>query len=524
MVEPSQATDLHVADMQVSQNFTFKTTQDVCVNIRTIDNTGASVPNIKVNVYTDLPDNGGSLIISGVSDNNGLFSTDYKIAAGVDSLAVGTTAIGLCNMQKVKVIGGTLDFTLGGKDQKQGLKSGSESFFKAANAIFYPLAPYNSNGVPTNLLTPNDIIDAVTLQDINATLPERIAAPVSHPQYFAASNEHNLVLTDACNIWVTFVHEGAGYRNVLGFYTYNTNDPPVTPADIDSIHIIFPNVSFSGSGGGLNSGNKVHLGTFAPGTEIGWVLIADGFRNGTITNGNRISYSDPNLNPETAADKKQHTILLNDLGREKFLLSFEDIRRDGSTDNDFNDAIFYVTADPIQAVETINLPLPNYTATDSDNDGISNNFDDYPTDAAKAFNNFYPSENNVGTLAFEDLWPSRGDYDFNDMVIDYNFNQITNSQNKVVQIKANIILKAFGASYNNGFGIQLPVNPSQIANVTGTNLMENYIVLSSNGIEAGKQKQQLLFSIIHSRKCPIPLALQPVLTAHRGQLMLSQKS
>jgi len=499
-----QSMDLNFADMKVNQNFTFKTTQDVYISIKTLDNTGASVPNIKVSIYTDLPENGGSLILSGISDNKGLFSSEYKIAAGIDSLAVGTTAIGFCNMQKVKVSGGSLNFTLGGKDQKQGLKSGSESFLKAANATFYPLAPYNSNGVPNNLITPNDVIDALTLQDINATLPERVAAPVSHPQYFAPTNEHNLVLKDHCNVWVTFVHEGAGYRNVLGFYTYKTGKPPVNAAAIDSIHIIFPNVSFSGSGGGLRSGNKVRIGSFAPGTEIGWVLIADGFRNGTITNGNWIVYSALNLNPEAAADKKQHTILLNDIGRDKFLLSFEDIRRDGSTDNDFNDAIFYVTADPIQAVETKNLPLPNYTATDTDKDGISDNFDDYPADAGKAFNNFYPSENSVGTLAFEDLWPSRGDYDFNDMVIDYNFNQITNSQNKVVQIKAKLILKAFGASYKNGFGIQLPLSPGQIVSITGNDLKESYIVQNANGTEAGQSKATIIVFDNTFKEMPYP--------------------
>jgi LruC domain-containing protein len=482
----------NIEDMKVSPDSKFTTTQPVGINIQLLDNAGAPVPAMRVDIYTDLPENGGALIISGMSDAAGLFSSDFKIAAGVDSLAVGTTAIGFCNMQKVKVSGGTLNYTLGGKDQTQGLKSGGESFFKSTNAIFHPLGTYNSNGVPSYLLTPNDIIDAATLQDINATLPEYVAAPTSHPQYFTTSNEHNLVLTDPCNVWVTFVHEGAGYRNVLGFYTYNTNDPPVTTADIDSIHIIFPNVSFSGSGGGLKSGNKVHLGTFAPGTEIGWVLIADGFRNGTITNGNWIVYSDLNLNPEAAANKKQHTILLNDIGRGKFLLSFEDQRRDGSTDNDFNDAIFYVTADPIQAVETQNLPLPNYTSTDTDKDGISNAFDSYPTDPLKAFDNYYPAKNSLGTLAFEDLWPSHGDYDFNDMVVDYNFNQITNGQNKVVQIQLKATLKAIGASYKNGFGIQLPVAPGQIASVTGTNIEESYIVQNSNGTEAGQSKATII--------------------------------
>ena len=479
-------------DMQVSPDFKFSTTQSVGVKILTLDNANAPVPNIVVEVYTDLPDNGGTLILSGASNTNGVFSSDYKIPAGVDSLAVGTSAIGFCNMQKVKVTGGSLSLTLGGKKEPVKFKSGGESIFKATNSVFHPLGTYNSNGVPNYLVTPNDVIDASMISDINATLPEYIAAPTSHPQYFAATNEHNLILTEACNVWVTFVHEGAGYRNVLGFYKYQTGHRPTSVSQIDTVRVVFPNASFAGSGGGLNSGNKVYLGQFAPGTEIGWVLIADGFRNSTVTNGNWIVYSDKNLNPETAADKKQHTILLNDIGRGKFLLSFEDQRRDGSTDNDFNDAIFYVTADPITSVNTSNIPIPNYTGSDTDGDGVSNNFDKYPTDATKAFDNFYPSQNVFSTLAFEDLWPARGDYDFNDMVVDYNFNQITNGQNNVVQIKLRATLKAMGASYKNGFGIQLPIAPELISSITGNDISQSYIVRNANGTEAGQSKATII--------------------------------
>jgi LruC domain-containing protein len=483
----------NIEDMVVSPDFKFKTTQDVGIKIYTLDNTGSPVPNMRIDIYTDIPENEGSLIVSGMTNSAGLFSSDYKIAAGTDSLAVGTKAIGFCNMQKVKVTNGVLNLTLGGKDQSLGLKSGGASFFKSLNANIFPMGTYNSDGVPTYLEKTNDIIDAAMLKDINATLPEGIAAPTSHPQYFAVANEHNLVLNDACNVWVTFVHEGAGYRNVLGYYTYSSGNPPANAAAIDSIHIIFPNASFLNSGGGLYSGNRVHLGTFAPGTQIGWVLIADGYRGTTITNGMWLLYSDQNLNPEVAVDKKQHTILCNDIGRGKFLLSFEDIRREGaSSDNDFNDAIFYVTADPISAVETGNIPLPSYAAADADKDGISDTFDDYPTDPLKAFNNYYPSKDNFGTLAFEDLWPSQGDYDFNDLVMDYNFNQITNGQNKVVQIQLRATLTAIGADFKNGFGIQLPISPDLISSVTGTSIKGNYIVLNSNGTEAGQSKATII--------------------------------
>ncbi len=489
---PPEVVIASMTDLKVDPAFTFRTNQDVNIKIQMLDNNNGPVEGMRVEVYSDLPENGGSKMISGITDASGIFERDYKIPTYLNKVAVVTTAIGFVNMQTVDVVNGNIWCMLGGKTSVSATKNAEDGGFKSTNSIFVPMGTYNSLGVPGYLLTPNDIIDAAMIQDINATLPEYINATVGHPQYFVSSNEHNIVLDQACNVWVTFVHEGAGYKNVLGYYKYNTNNPPASPADIDSIHIIFPNVSFSGSGGGLNSGNRVHLGAFGPGTEIAWVLIADGFVGNTVTNGRWILYSDPNLNPEVAVNKKQHTILCNDIGRGKFLLSFEDQRRDGSTDNDFNDAIFYVNADPIQSVVTANIPLPNYTQTDSDGDGISNAFDDYPNDPVKAFNNYYPSQNKNGTLAFEDLWPEQGDYDMNDIVIDYNFNQITNGQNKVVQIDGKYVLRAMGAGYRNGFGIQLPVPSATVASVTGHHLTENYITNSSNGTEAGQSKATII--------------------------------
>jgi len=489
---PPQVTVTEMSELVVDPSFTFRTDQDVNIELQMLDNTGDPVGGMRVEVYTDDPDNGGSKMIAGITNAQGVFESDYQIPVYLKSVAVVTTAIGFVNMQKVDVSGGKVHCILGGTLPLPETKGTEAGFFKSVNSAVVPMGPYNSLGVPSYLEATNDVIDADILQDINATLPERISAPVGHPQYFVTSNEHNIVLEEACNVWVTFVHEGAGYKNTLGYYAYNTNNPPASVSEIDSIHVIFPNVSFAGSGGGLFSGNRVHLGTFAPGITIGWVLIADGFRNGNITNGNWFFYSDKEFNPETDGTKKQHTILCNDIGRGKFLLSFEDIARSGSSDNDFNDAIFYVTADPIQSVVVENIPLPEYTQTDADGDGISNAFDDYPDDPAKAFNNYYPSQDKSGTLAFEDLWPEQGDYDMNDIVVDYIINQVTNGENKVVQIEGKFVLRAMGAGYRNGFGIQLPVLPAAVSGVSGSHLTEGYIANAANGTEAGQSMATII--------------------------------
>ncbi|HML84069.1 MAG TPA: LruC domain-containing protein, partial [Bacteroidales bacterium] len=234
-------------------------------------------------------------------------------------------------------------------------------------------------------------------------------------------------------------------------------------------------------------------GQFGAGKGIGFFLVSDGFRNGGVTNGIKTWYSNPAFNDESQPSKKKHNIVLVDQARDIFLMGFEDlIRSNGGSDEDFNDALFLVEANPIEAVDTDGFPPPDYVGTDDDNDGIPNNLDDYPTDPERAFNNYYPAKNTYGTLAFEDLWPGKGDYDFNDVVVDYNVNQVTNAQNKVVDVNPTYVLRARGASFQNGFGFQLNLLPSGVASVTGQRLTDNLVNLNANNTEAGQSKAVIM--------------------------------
>jgi len=124
---------------------------------------------------------------------------------------------------------------------------------------------------------------------------------------------------------------------------------------------------------------------------------------------------------------------------------------------------------------------------DTDGDGIVNISDDYPYDPLRAFNNYWPAT--AGTLAFEDLWPSMGDFDMNDAVIGYRFNRVTNSSNHLVEGIGNFDLKANGAGLKAGFGFSLPDN--EVADnqfqISGYHLNQGIISLNgSNHSEAGQ--------------------------------------
>ncbi|WP_130735767.1 DUF4114 domain-containing protein [Flavobacterium sp. J27] len=217
------------------------------------------------------------------------------------------------------------------------------------------LGPYTADGTPLYFAT-NDTVSQETLDLVASSLPENYPVPVYNPQYISSGYDTDLIIDETAEVWVTFVSEGAGYKNVLGFYTYDLNNPPVTPPTDSDITIVFPNVSGAGSGGSLLAGNKVKIGNFPAGTGIGWVLLANGWNGSQVTNGLWRLFSNPSFNPEADPNLQYHNVLLNDPDNERILLGFEDIRRDNSgCDNDFNDAIFYVTANPYTAIRTVNV-------------------------------------------------------------------------------------------------------------------------------------------------------------------------
>ncbi len=129
---------------------------------------------------------------------------------------------------------------------------------------------------------------------------------------------------------------------------------------------------------------------------------------------------------------------------------------------------------------------------DADNDGVPDDLDDFPNDANRAFRSWYPGENTFSTLAFEDLWPGLGDFDFNDAVVEFQYEIVTNADNELVDLIGKFKLMAAGASFDNGFGVAIPVNPNNVASVTGGILQGNTFSLNANGTEAGHSNNTVI--------------------------------
>lgn len=473
------------------------------VSITLLTESGMPVDGVLVKLYP-YPFNDQQVILKGITDKNGKIATALNMGNHIESVVLEINYIGLPNFlivhQKdfanIKIQGQKHDFTELAQSPNQSssnvgdITSGNTNG-RTDGALALPklttLGSFDANGVPSYLMPVGDVISPNLLSFINASLPETKPVPTFNPRYLDDKAAYNLEITETCDVWMTFVHEGAGYKNSLGFYTFKTGSNPKNTSEIQELLVAFPNASFLNSGGGLRSGDKVHLGRFEPNTTLGFALIANGFKNGTLTTGDAIYYSDPQLNPEATLEKKKHNVLLYDDENKLFLVGFEDLNRDGRSDDDFNDAMYYISSNPVEAISIQNVN-PINKPLDTDGDGVNDVYDEYPTDPRYAYKYDYPSSNSYGTLAFEDQWPNLGDYDFNDLVVDYRYGHLANGRNQLVKMENEFLIKAVGAGFQNGFGFQMDLQPNTVQRVTGMEVSGDWVKLGANGTESGQSR------------------------------------
>lgn len=469
----------------VNTDFKYETTITSGITIQA----PSYLANATFGLYTDNPELGGKLLTHGKLDESGQFQLNYILPKSLGKVYLKSTYVGLPDSE-VEVVNGNVNFDY----TTSGLRSSSRSSVapssaSAGNITYNYLGAYNSAGVP-NYLTNPDIIDQGLLTVINNSLPENDPVPVSNPHYLSNFNQTDLILNHAGDVWITFLHEGAGAKNTFGYYTYDLQNPPQTEADIDVINIVLPNASASGSGGGLVAGDKVYLGNFPANTGIGWVLLQNAWNGSSVDVNKKRFYSNQDFNRENVTSKRQHFVQLVDNTREIIIVGIEDILRTSNSDEDFNDLVFYVSVDPWNAVDLDGIPDVDEDGDDEDGDGVPDYADDYPDDPDKAFDNYTPFEGEFSSYAFEDLWPNKGDYDFNDLIVNTNYNHITNANGQITEMVYKLKVAHIGASFANGFGIEWPFAPNYIESITG--IPYTYANNDVNGTELGQQNAVMI--------------------------------
>jgi len=452
-------------------------------------------------------------ILKGLATNFGKYSGVITVKKSVNQLYIYSTTIGVPQLLKSSFANNIFTIDASSTASYMAIKPAtlntkSSEEVSSPNAVlpggYITLGTWTSSGKPNYLLTPDASISAELINVVNASLPEDKPVPKHNPEYITDGVSSALRIIANATVEVVFVHEGAGYKNVLGYFHYPTNNPPTSVSQINKI-IAFPNASYAGSGGSLSSGNRVQLqywnGTsltniFPAGTSIGWFIVANGFKTDLLINQSFPHYySLEQFNPEVNPLHKPHNVLLYDPQRKLVVIGFEDLPRgSGHSDDDFNDAVFYAVGTPVTAIDYGDLPIVE-VPKDEDDDGIPDDRDEFPTNPDVVYSTHYPAQNVYHTLAYEDLWPKRGDYDMNDVVVTYNSTHFINSANKVVSVIDRFIPVWSGGTLDVGFAYQLGVPATSVKSVTKTSdFIDNDFryKLSANGTEQQQSKAVIM--------------------------------
>lgn len=502
----SQGPITEMDQMVVPDNFHYDTDRSVHLNINILDANDNPVRGVRVNIMDNTPEDGGVVLFTAGTDANGNISADAKLPIKLNKVIINTDYLTVMNDVVANVNGNSINCTIGGSNP-QAVSADNERRINTTNTTYgsnmqrveavptiTTMGTWGSTGIPNYLYMPHETISTALTQRINNTLPDKQKVTVRNPSFLASTAYNKIELTQNAAVYVTFFHESSSAKNTLAYYVYNKNTPPANVAAIPFIKVVFPNMSYQGSGGGLLAGRRVLLGNFNANDVISFVLLTSSYNSPNVTNGTAQFYGNEALNPEGNATLKRHNVALWDIAESKMVIGFEETLRSATKcDHDFNDAMALVTTSPAIAVNTNNY-AKTINTTDTDGDGVIDVLDEFPASAAMAFTNKYPSAdpNVFGHLAFEDLWPARGDYDLNDLIVGYRFTEYKNAANNVVKIDGRFFVNAAGGSYKHGFGFMLPVSQSFITSVTGSLIRENYISLNAKGLENGQSKSVVI--------------------------------
>lgn len=192
--------------------------------------------------------------------------------------------------------------------------------------------------------------------NLKALFPEKQNTTLSKPDFFSDTIQKNIVLIKESKVYVSFIDEGAGYKNSLCWYSFNNSQHPLKVSDISG-YVLFPNFSKIGEGGELEAGYTLQLGTnkFTAGTVIGFFLVENGWNDGIVDYSGTTHYTNYDFN---LGGKQQH-LLFKDANCNDIVFAFEDISFvDEKCDKDYNDILFAVS-DNNEGYEATSFDLSN---------------------------------------------------------------------------------------------------------------------------------------------------------------------
>ncbi len=215
---------------------------------------------------------------------------------------------------------------------------------------YITIGDWDDKGIPDYLCETN-----TELSDEQKNLIEENFKPTKNlidrqPSYFESGVVTDLTIEEDTDLTVSFYSESAGWKNTLGYYVYDQNNPPATASEIQNMTVLFPNASAKGKGGGLVQGDKICITNLKAGQVVGFFLVAQGWKNNQATSGIYTHYSTIDLNVDRAEQHRQANLLLSTGENSPVILGFEDIKLPGG-DKDYDDAVFLLEPSNLNSID-----------------------------------------------------------------------------------------------------------------------------------------------------------------------------
>lgn len=277
------------------------------------------------------------------------------------------------------------------------------------------------------------------------------------------------VQEEGAEIFVTIIAGGGAYSSSLCYFVYegakDLKDLTLDERKQLEMNCVFQYADALGNSfkaadpRGLVPGHYVQLkyknasgqyvNEFPQGAKIGWMLYSDGFDETKFeVNTNKpmissISAWNQGFGSEYFGWGKRTIYFSSEIDEKNYVcFGFEDTASGG--DFDCNDVIFMVESNPVNAI----TPPPVIETPPAETIDVTHE----------------------GILTFEDNWPTKGDYDLNDVVMAYSstvfYTKEANVATTVEKVSDKFTLVHNGATFNNGFSYKVNLPLSQVKSIT----------------------------------------------------------
>ncbi len=264
--------------------------------------------------------------------------------------------------------------------------------------------------------------------------------------YSYKNGKGETVTVNDADLYLTFLTESGAYQSTLGYYYYKTGTTP----NLTSIkkYIIIPNASVSGNdpytGGNKDNapitkntrvqllfedGNGEVSTKFPGGYTVGYFLISNSFYDSKNLNYNQdFIYSNAEWNkPYGEKQQKARFISYTAKTNKAVVYGVED-----GVDTSYEDVLFCIDANPNGIIEDPNRnpePEPEPEPT---------------------------TETTYRTYAYEDIWPTGGDYDLNDVIIEHKSEVTFTEDNYITKVVDTFtpVQPTGSATYVDAFAVQ----------------------------------------------------------------------